>query len=147
MAWDPVPMTWWRDTLACSLEQMKSHDWERLFWIWMMKGHPLASVTLCCLNPSYSGHPHVMFPAGKRPIHRCVTFFSGPFFKPFSFSYPLSISWGGGTSGSDALWFASARHTHPSYSPAEQVCHSGAYLQALEVEEEEEREVQADLCR
>lgn len=57
----------------------------------------------------------------------------------------LFSSWGSGEVGGHALWFAGPRHTHASHSAAEQIRHPGTSVQALEVEEEEEREVQTDL--
>lgn len=62
------------------------------------------------------------------------------------FVFVVFFSRGSGEVGSYALWFARAGHTHTSHSEAQQVRYAGPFVQTLEMEEEEEREVQADLC-
>lgn len=56
-------------------------------------------------------------------------------------------SGGGREAGRNALGVPGPWNAHPAHPPTQQVCHSGPSPQALEVEEEEEWEVQADLCR
>lgn len=60
--------------------------------------------------------------------------------------FPLS-SGGGGAAGCHAFRVTHVRHAHAADSQQEQVRHAWPTFQALEVEEEEEREVQADLSR
>lgn len=55
-------------------------------------------------------------------------------------------SWGSRETVRHAFWIHGLWHPHSTHSPSKQVCHSWAPPQALEMEEEEEWEVQADLC-
>lgn len=66
-----------------------------------------------------------------------------PYFRIFFF---LS-SGGGGAAGCHAFRVTRVWHAHAANSPQEQVRHARPTFQALEVEEEEEREVQADFSR
>ncbi len=50
-------------------------------------------------------------------------------------------------SGSDALWFAGSWDAHATDPQTQQTGQSGTTLQTVEMEKEEERQVQADVCR
>ena len=65
----------------------------------------------------------------------------------FIYLFLFPCSRGSREAGRHALWVRALRHPHSTHPPSEQIRHPGTPPQAVEMEEEEEREVQADLCR
>lgn len=95
------------------------------------------SKSVCCFHCKLSR----MITRISPPLHPHLN--QTPVFFHSSFLFPYS--WGSREAGRHAFWVLGLWHPHSPHPPPEQVCHSGSPPQALEMEEEEEWEVQADL--
>lgn len=107
---------------------------------------PLGTVSRCLglYNQKVSAAFTASSPArSPKYPHLCILTRSGP---RFIYLFLFPHSWGSREAGRHAFRVLGLRHPHSAHPTSEQVRHSGAPPQAVEMEEEEEWEVQADLC-